>query len=663
MTKIIEIRDLHFAYKQSEKSLFQSFNMKVEKGDFIAIDGKSGSGKSTLLYLIAGLLKPQKGQMIINGTSIHQLKDLDLSIIRNQLIGFVFQQFHLLPQLTALENILLPTFYTMDDKKLNHFTDCAKDIAARLGIEDCLSRKPSQLSGGQSQRVAIARALINDPDLLLIDEPTGNLDSSSAQRVLELFQKLHLQGKSIVLVTHEKNINPSKLLTLKDSQLIPKKTNKVIDKLPQKNLKDIKKNNYLGTTQLFLKTCLLSLKSISQNKVRSLLTILGVVIGVAAIFSMVTLGNFTKAKLLDSYVHLGINTLTLMGDYNWPKTMSPANLPFRFFDWKTELLYLKQRFSGIHSASPYLIDRELTVIFAGRSIEDTPTLIGVSKDGLNIINRHLLAGAPINTHHVEGRHPVCVIGFEIGKRLFSNISPIGQMLYLSKRDYNTFACRIIGLLENQISHSPSNPNLEVYIPFTVFQIFSSVSEAQIKKAVIQVKEGQDIQKIGNDVQNFFENKYDGVFYIGSENFLIEQAKKNLNLFSILLGIVALVSLLIGGISIANMMLAAISEKFKEIGIRKTVGASNSMIRNQFLLESIILCSVAGFIGIVLGVCIYQSAIYGASQLISDLEFQWVFDPIAFILSFTSILLVGVLSGLFPAIKAERLQVIDALRNE
>ena len=260
---IVEIRDLYFKYKQLKAPLFQSFNMNVEKGDFIAIEGVSGSGKSTLLYLIAGLLKAQKGQVIVNGTDIHQLKDLDLSILRNQLIGFVFQQFHLLPQLTALENILLPTFYTVEDKNPEYFKNHANHLADQLGIKDCLSRSPYQLSGGQNQRIAIARALINDPDILLIDEPTGNLDSSSTQRVLELFQKLHLQGKSIVLVTHEKNISPSKFLTLKDGQLISKKTNKVIDKLSKKSLKDLKKNNYLRTTHVFLKTFLLSLKSIS----------------------------------------------------------------------------------------------------------------------------------------------------------------------------------------------------------------------------------------------------------------------------------------------------------------------------------------------------------------------------------------------------------------
>ena len=661
--KIVEIRDLYFRYEQSKKPLFQSFNMDIERGDFVVIDGISGSGKSTLLYLIAGFLKSQKGQVVVNGSFIHQLKDLDLSVFRSQFMGFVFQEFYLLPQLTVLENILLPTFYVMKDKKSGYFTDRAKSLADQLGIKDCLLHKPYQLSGGQSQRVAITRALINDPDILLIDEPTGHLDTISTQRVLELFQKLHLQEKSIILVTHEKNINSSRVLTLKDGQLISKKIKNDFNKLLQRGSMDFKESNYLGKSQIFLKTFLLSLKNISQNKMRSLLTMLGVVIGVATIFSMISLGNFTKSKLLNSYAYLGVNSFTFIGDYNWPKIISQVNIPFQSFDWKTELLYLKQKFSGIHRVSPYLIDRDLTVIFSGLSIEDTPALIGVSKDGLDIIDRSLLAGSYINSHHVEGRHSVCVIGFEIGERLFSNVSPIGQMLYLSKRDYNTFACQIIGLLASQASNGPSNPNLEVYIPFTVFQMFSSVSEGQIKRILIQVREDKDIQEMGKVVQNFFESRYDGIFYIGSDGLLLEQARKNLNLFSVLLGIIALVSLLVGGTSIANMMLVTVSERFKEIGVQKAIGATNSSIRNQFLLESIILCGIAGVMGIILGLCIYQSAIYRASQFINNLEFQWVFDSTAFLLSFLSILLVGILSGLFPAMKAEKLQVIDVLKSK
>ena len=192
---VVEISDLYFKYEQSKTPLFESFSMDIERGDFTVINGESGSGKSTLLYLIAGLLKFQRGQVIINAMPIDQLKDLDLSILRNQFIGFVFQQFYLLPQLTALENILLPIFYATDDKKLNHFTDRAKDIASQLGIGDYLLHKPYQLSEGQSQRVAIARALINDPDILLVDEPTGNLDANLYSKGFRIISEITFTRK------------------------------------------------------------------------------------------------------------------------------------------------------------------------------------------------------------------------------------------------------------------------------------------------------------------------------------------------------------------------------------------------------------------------------------------------------------------------------------
>ena len=670
MTKVVEIKDLYFAYYKGKVQLpiFQSFHLDIKRGDFVTIKGVSGSGKSTLLHLIAGLLKFQKGQIFLSGNPIHQLEDLDLSILRNRHIGFVFQQFYLLPKLTALENILLPTFYPIEERKSDDFKDRIKQLARQLDIEDRLSHRPNELSGGQQQRVAIARALINDPDILLADEPTGNLDSSSTQQILKLLQMLHSQGKTIILITHEEASTQfaSQVLTLKDGQLMYTKTNKIHTRvIPSRE--NTKRDTYSKTNELsqLLKIFKLSLTNAFQNKVRSLLTMLGVAVGVAAICSMTTLGSFTKEKILESYARLGVNTFTFIANYSWPKPTDKVTLRFQSFDWETELLYLKTVISDIHRISPYLTDWGLSAIFAGQSIENTSTLRGISEDGLDIIDRYLLAGDKINAYHVEKKIPVCVIGFEIGKRLFSNISPIGQMLYLSKRDYNTFACQVIGILEDRKSNSSFNPNLEIYIPFTVFQMFSDRYRARITRAIVQVKEGRDIERVGSAVKNFFETKYGNpdIFYIGSDSLLLAHIKKFLSLFSILLAMIALTCLLIGGVGIANMMLVTVSERFKEIGIRKSIGATNLSIRNQFLLESIILCGIAGAVGIVLGICFYQSVIYAATQFIENIEFVWIFDPIALLLSFVSILVVGILSGLFPAMKAEKLQVIDALRNE
>lgn len=665
---IIEVKDLYFAYnKEGHKiPVFQSLNLNIKKGDFVVIRGKSGSGKSTLLYLIAGLLKSQKGHTIFNDNFIHQLNDLDLSILRNKHLGFIFQQFHLLPQLTASENILLPTFYPIEEKKSVYSSDSLKQFASQLDIEDRLSHKPNQLSGGQQQRVAIARALINDPDIILADEPTGNLDTISTQQILKLLTSLNTQGKTIILVTHEKMITASKVLTLKDGRLISKGIKKAVSLQIPKN---IKQNSYLKINRFaqMAKIFPLSLANAIQNKTRSLLTMLGIIVGVASVCSMMTLGNFTKTKIIESYTDLGVNTFFFSGYPHWNlKATDQVPAYFRFFDWKTELLYLKTIFPDISLISPYLMDWNLTAIFAGKSIDNEAILTGLSENGLDILKRNLIAGAGINAHHVERKNSVCVIGFEVRERLFSNSSPIGKMLYLSKRDYNTFACQVIGLLENKESNTAGfNDNLVIYIPFTVFQMFSTRYNSHIKHAIIQIKESNNIENVGSAVQNFFKTKYgnSGVFQIDADSIVLEQMRKTLSLFSILLTAIAFISLFIGGIGIANLMLAIVSERVRETGIRKAVGATHLSIRNQFLLESIILCSIAGTIGIILGICIYQIIIYATSQFINNLEFEWILDPIALLLSFTSILVVGILSGLIPALKAEKLQVIEALRNE
>jgi putative ABC transport system permease protein len=212
----------------------------------------------------------------------------------------------------------------------------------------------------------------------------------------------------------------------------------------------------------------------------------------------------------------------------------------------------------------------------------------------------------------------------------------------------------------------AKPNLQIYIPFTVFQ---AVSEhwwsSQIKQVMIKLKRGVDVELVGLAIRRFFEKKYgkSGEFRVDSDSILVAQMKKFLNLFSILLTAIAVITLTVGGIGITNMMLVSVSERLKEIGIKKSVGATNTSIRYQFLFESIFLCLIAGVFGIIIGICTYQLAIFGASKLIQKLEYSWVFDWSAIFFSVISILLVGVISGLIPALKAEKLQVVDALRSE
>lgn len=179
-------------------------DLEIERGSFWAISGTSGSGKSTMLNLLGCLDRPTKGNYALEGTSVHTLSDDELSDIRLQHLGFVFQSFHLIPQLTVQENIELPLFYQGIDRQIA--AKKSKEIADRVGLGDRLIHRPTELSGGQQQRVAIARALANDPSVLLADEPTGNLDTATGDSIMELLCDLHDQGKTILMVTHEPEI-------------------------------------------------------------------------------------------------------------------------------------------------------------------------------------------------------------------------------------------------------------------------------------------------------------------------------------------------------------------------------------------------------------------------------------------------------------------------
>jgi len=218
---IVKLSKINKIYKTGEVSLqaLKNINLSVKKGEFIAIIGASGSGKSTLIYIIGLLDKPQRGVYELNGEDTSNLKENELAEIRNKKIGFIFQSFNLLPRTSALENVALPLMYA--GIKASERKQLAKKALEQVGLGDKLTSRPNQLSGGQQQRVAIARALVMHPDLLLADEPTGNLDSKSGNEIMQIFKKLHKDGKTIIMITHESYIakEAQKIIRIKDGEL------------------------------------------------------------------------------------------------------------------------------------------------------------------------------------------------------------------------------------------------------------------------------------------------------------------------------------------------------------------------------------------------------------------------------------------------------------
>ena len=231
--KIIEIKGLkrEFAVGSEIVKALKGVDVSVMKNEYLAMMGPSGSGKSTLMNLLGCLDTPTAGAYSLNGTNVSSLKDDDLAEIRNKEIGFIFQTFNLLPRLTALENVSLPLVYAgynSEDRKIK-----AQVVLEKVGLGDRMDHRPNQLSGGQRQRVAVARALVNDPSIILADEPTGNLDSKTSLDIMRLFEEIHEMGNTLIVVTHEEEVasHAHRILRLRDGMVESDLKNENIVKL------------------------------------------------------------------------------------------------------------------------------------------------------------------------------------------------------------------------------------------------------------------------------------------------------------------------------------------------------------------------------------------------------------------------------------------------
>lgn len=673
---ILRTERLHFSYRGEAGviPIIRGIDLQIHRGEMTALCGPSGSGKSTLLYLLSGLLKNDSGQVHFDGHHLNTLSSSELSILRNQHIGFVFQQFHLLPKLNVLENILLPATYAhhlpQKDMKAR-----ARELAGKVGLQDRLDHLPSQLSGGQQQRVSIARALLMKPSLILADEPTGNLDSQTSGEILEIFRELIREGTTVVLITHDQEVAKKcdREIFFRDgkiqeehryqqSQSVQKKSP------PQEKFSTEKKESFFGNIWLFIQSYLdFQILRSGQNRGRTILTMVGVIVGVAAVLVMLTMGRFAKDQILNSYAEIGVNTVVFDGYQNWRlKTTEKVPAAFREFQWEQDLKPLFKIFPFIQAMSPILDTSTSGLSYSGQTLNEESTLSGVNEWALPIINRKVILGSGISYFHIENRSPVCLVGIQIIQKLFRNRAPIGETLNLVMNEDGA-ACQIIGVLEpRSSSQSRRHPDMEIYMPYTTLQTMITNSwQRRVQRVYMRVHPSAPMDKFAQILPKYFEQKYgkSGNFFVNSNSQLIAQMQKFLTIFTWLLASVAMVTLAVGGMGITNMMLVSVNERFREIGIRKAVGATNASIRKQFLRESITVCLAAGVLGIIAGFVFYEGALWFASKLTDKIAFQWLFDPFAFALSLVSILAVGIFSGLFPAIKAEKLQVIEALRSE
>lgn len=648
MKKIIEIENInkYFGEGENRVHVLKNISFEIKKGEFIAIIGQSGSGKSTLMNILGCLDRVTDGSYKIDGREISRFSKDELSELRQQKFGFIFQRYNLISTLTALENVALPAIYAgLSEKERN---SRAEELLVKLGLGDKIKNKPNQLSGGQQQRVSIARALMNGGEIILADEPTGALDSKSGERVMKILTDLHKEGHTIILVTHDKNIAnyANRIIEIKDGEIYNdsvKKFETEVIKDSVKKINQVKKNLFYSKAQ-FLESLKMATNAIITHKMRSLLTMLGIIIGIASIICVVALGNGSQQKILSDINSLGTNTLDIFngrgrGDRNANKK---RNLTIKDADFLRKQFYTESVTPNVNGSG--------TLTYGNKSY--TASLRGVGEEYFNVKGLELDTGKLFNRDDVINGSQVVVIDENSRSQLFKDKNPIGEILIFNKRPL-----KIIGSVITKNNMSMNSSDLVLYTPYTT-AMNRIIGDNHINSITMKIKDNVDMQIAEKDVTNILTIRHKAKdFFIMNVDTLKKTVESTTNTMKLLISCIACISLVVGGIGVMNIMLVSVTERTREIGIRMAIGAKQRNILQQFLIEAILICLIGGVLGVGISVTfgiIFNMVIKNFTMIFS------IFSIVAAVLCST---MIGVIFGYMPAKNASELDPINALSRD
>lgn len=647
LTPLIELREIRKQYGGNGDApaveVLHGLSLKIHAGEFVAIVGASGSGKSTLMHLLGCLDRPSSGSYLFSGRDVATLDSDELAWLRREAFGFVFQGYHLIATESARENVEVPAIYAgmPEDERAAR----AAALLTRLGLSDKLDNRPSQLSGGQQQRVSIARALMNGGRIILADEPTGALDSKSGAEVMALLNELADAGHTIILITHDRDVadQARRVIEIRDGEIVGDSGAPTIKQaLPAPDMTQAGRDAGASFWDDLREAARTAWRGMRMNRTRTGLTLLGIVIGVASVIVMLAVGEGAKQRVIDEMGSLG-TTIMYLGSGHPSNGGPPGRLTIEDLEAVAAL-------PEIGHVMPIIGD-PVTVRYGN---VDRQVYAFASAYVMPLVHRWRVGKGRFFTP-AEDRDlaPVVVIGHKAWKNFFPDGSdPLGKQILIVDAPFE-----VIGVMAERGADSGSQDYDEmVFIPYNSGRMRVYDARAEPDYTVVEAASEDQVQAAEAAMKKLLiERRGRDDFRIGNAAAKLQAAAQTSNAMKMMLGLIAAVSLIVGGIGVMNVMLMTVRERTREIGIRMATGARERDILRQFLTEAVLVSVVGGIIGVASGLAI------GAALLFWNVAV--IFSMSAIIGAFACSVATGLIFGYMPAKKAAGLDPVIALASE
>ncbi len=641
---LIELTGLRKTYMTGETvavDVLRGISLSIHAGEFVAIMGQSGSGKSTLMNILGLLDKPSGGAYRFAGHDVAVLPRDDLARLRRDAFGFVFQQYNLIPTVTAAENVEIPATYAGLGRDARHIR--AAGLLARLGLADRADHRPNQLSGGQQQRVSIARALMNGGRIILADEPTGALDSTTGAEVMALFAGLAKEGHTVILITHDREVAKAahRIIEIRDGMIVSDTGNDLpVNSLGIETVAD--GDDGASIISDMREALHAGSRALTANPFRTALTLLGIIIGVASVITLLAIGEGAKDKVLTQFSIYGANRM-----YVIPGGESSRGPGGRLLVPDADIV---RGVPNVVAAMPYLQGK---VIIRAGNVDYPTSGAAVTADFPRILHWSVEHGVFFTEQDERSLAPVAVIGSKLAARMFPDgADPVRRTILVKNVPF-----QVIGILSSKGALSgDSDDDDTIVFPFSTgsVRVFGTQDLTFISVLVDDMSRSDETAATITSVLEAAHRVHD--FRIFNRVASIQAQDRTQNTLTLLLGFTAAISLLVGGIGVMNVMLMTVNERTREIGIRMATGARTADILRQFLTEAMMVCGIGGLAG----ACIGLLAGVGAAVFF---EMPVIFSLSAVLGAVVCAVFTGLVFGFTPALRAARLEPVAALARE